>query len=81
MRDALSKNVHQKHYISGNGLPKLREAIAKFYKNEFNFIEESFYPHIRDLNALVITNLAQNKSNVNILRLNILNMFNTFIFS
>lgn len=26
--------------------------------NEFNFIEDSFYPHVRDLSALVITNLA-----------------------
>ncbi len=27
-------------------------------RNEFNFIEESSYPHVRDLSALVIANLA-----------------------
>ena len=37
MRDALCKNVHQKQYISGNGLPKLREAISKFFKHEFSY--------------------------------------------
>lgn len=37
MQEELKKNVHQKHYISGNGLPELRKAIAKFFKNEFNY--------------------------------------------
>ena len=37
--------------------------------NEFNFIEDSFYPHVRDLSALVITNLANSnkKSHLKVL--------------
>ncbi len=37
MQDELSNNVHKKHYISGNGLPKLRKAIAKFFNNKFGY--------------------------------------------
>ena len=37
MQDALAKNGYQKHYISGKGLPKLRKAISKFFKNEFDY--------------------------------------------
>ena len=37
MQEALSQNVHQKNYISGNGLPKLKKVIAKFFKKEFGY--------------------------------------------
>jgi len=37
MQNALSQNVHQKNYISGNGLPKLKHVIAKFFKKEFGY--------------------------------------------
>ena len=35
-----------------------KEVLDFNNRNEFNFIEDSFYPHVRDLSALVITNLA-----------------------
>ena len=35
-----------------------KEVLDFNNRNEFNFIEDSFYPHVRDLSALVIANLA-----------------------
>ena len=48
MQYALRENTNQKHYISGSGLPKLRKAIANFFKNEFdyNYKSENIYTNL-----------------------------------
>jgi len=37
MKETLMENVHQKQYLSGSGLPKLRRSISSFYKSEFDY--------------------------------------------
>ena len=37
MQTALKENSHRKQYISGRGLPELRQAVADFFQTQFGY--------------------------------------------